>query len=487
MSITRRDAIKRIGGLGAAASMARFLPGCGGGDDAPGIKHYVYLLLENHTYDNMFGARKLAEGNMDGDGLVAGMMNPDGAGGMVPIHEAPTEMLCVPDPPHGWDPSHAQFNGGAMDGFITQYNLSQQTTGLTQVMEYLTRKHVPVTWALADAYTTCDKWHASVMGPTLPNRAYWHTATAFGQKDNSAVLNKFANVPVPTIYNRLQDKGVDWTYYYGSIAVAAALGNPGPYQLDLGPNDGKTGRIRKFAAYPDDAGDVNGQFFKDCAAGKLAPVTYIDPFFGNGGNDDHPPTHPIMAQSLIAAVYTALAKSPLWKHCMLVITYDEHGGFFDHVPPPMTTDDTLEKFGVDGFQQMGFRVPAMVIGPYVKQNFVSHTVYDHTSALKELQVAFGLDPLNVRMDMANDLSDCIDMDRLAKGDWAKPVEIPTIDIDDWDHNAQGCMASNPFIAGDPITDWANRNPGRLPDARADIVQYHQIFRDFLAKNQGTLR
>ena len=176
---------------------------------------------------------------------------------------------------------------------------------------------------------------------------------------------------MPTIYNRLQDKGVDWVYYYGSIAVAAALGNPGPYQLDLGANDGKTGKIRKFAAYPDDAGDPNGQFFKDCAAGKLPPVTYIDPFFGNGGNDDHPPTHPIMAQSLIAAVYTALAKSPLWKHCMLVITYDEHGGFFDHVPPPMTTDDTLQKFGVDGFQQMGFRVPALVIGPYVKQGYVS--------------------------------------------------------------------------------------------------------------------
>jgi phospholipase C len=175
-------------------------------------------------------------------------------------------------------------------------------------MEYLTRTHVPVTWALADKYTTCDRWFASVMGPTLPNRAYWHTATSFGQTTNNEILNKFAQVPVPTIYNRLQDKGIDWTYYYGSIAVAAALGNPGPYQLDLGPNDGKTGRIRKFAGYPDDAGDPNGQFFKDCAAGKLAQVTYIDPFFGNGGNDDHPPCHPIMAQSLIAAVYTALAK-----------------------------------------------------------------------------------------------------------------------------------------------------------------------------------
>jgi phospholipase C len=485
MSITRRDALKRIGGLGALTALPRVLPGCGGGDDAPGIKHYVYLMLENHTYDNVLGARKLME-SLPGDGLVAGMQNPDAAGGMVPIHEAAVADLCVPDPPHDWDRSHAQFNGGAMDGFVKQYNEDLGMTGLTQVMEYLTRTHVPVTWALADKYTTCDRWFASVMGPTLPNRAYWHTATSFGLKDNSAVLNKFAAVPVPTIYNRLQDKNIDWVYYFGSVPVAAALGNPGPYQLDLGANDGKTGKIRKFAGYPDDPGDPTGQFFKDCLAGKLPPVTYIDPYFGNGGNDDHPPTHPIMAQSLIAAVYTALAKSPLWKHTMLVITYDEHGGYFDHVPPPMTTDDTATAFGVDGFEQMGFRVPALVIGPYAKKGYVSSVQYDHTSALKELQVAFGLDPLNVRMDMANDLSDCIDMDRLAKGDWEPPIEIPEINIDDWDHNAAGCMATNPFIATDPISEWVNNNPGKLPDHRMYRESYHRAIREFLAKNQGTI-
>ena len=166
-----------------------------------------------------------------------------------------------------------------------------------------------------------------------------------------------------------------------------------------------------------------------------------------------------MAQALIAAVYTALAKSPQWKNCMLVITYDEHGGFFDHVPPPMTTDDTLEKFGVDGFQQMGFRVPAMVIGPYAKQGYVARRVSTTTrSALKQLQDAFGLEPLNVRMDAANDLSDCIDMDRLAKGDWAKPAEIPAIDIDAGIATRRAAWRSNPFIAGDPITEWANGEP-----------------------------
>ena len=117
----------------------------------------------------------------------------------------------------------------------------------------------------------------------------------------------------------------------------------------------------------------------------------------------------LATQALIAAVYNALAQSPQWKNCMLVITYDEHGGFFDHVPPPTGPDVRPE------FQQRGFRVPTMVIGPYVKQNYVSSVEYDHTSALKHLQTAFGLEPLNERMNAANDLTDCIDMERLAAG------------------------------------------------------------------------
>ena len=148
-------------------------------------------------------------------------------------------------------------------------------------MQYLTRTHVPVTWALADEYTTCDRWFASVMGPTLPNRAYWHAATSFGLKvEQRGRSTSSLGVPVPTIYNRLHDKGVDWAYYYGRSPVASLLGNPGPYQLDLGPNDGDRPASAGSPAYPDDAGDPNGQFFKDCAAGKLPPVIYIDPFFG---------------------------------------------------------------------------------------------------------------------------------------------------------------------------------------------------------------
>jgi phospholipase C len=321
------------------------------------------------------------------------------------------------------------------------------------------------------------------MGPTLPNRAYWHAATSFGigpdDAANSEILTNFSQgVPVPTIYNRLDDKKVDWAYYYGSIAVVSILGNAGPYQLDLGPTDG-TGRIRRFGDYE----ALSGQFFKDAAAGTLPPVTYIDPFFYL--NDDHPPIHPINGQLLVSAVYNALASSPQWNNCMLVITYDENGGFFDHVSPPTTTDDTLEKFGVDGFQQMGFRVPTIVAGPYAKQNYVSSVVYDHCSPLKHLQNAFGLESLNVRMDAANDLSDCLDMERLMANDPAPPITLPMINIDDWPMDPNACSHSGGFKYLDPISKWADAT-GLVPkryDLRDGADEYMRSIREYVRAAQ----
>ena len=483
--ITRRDAIKRIGGLAGMAALPKFLSACGGDDGPVGITNYVYLMLENRTYDHVFGARKLQ--GMAGDGLVMGMSNPDMNGVAVPIYEAPKEQLCVEDPPHGWDESHRQWNAGANDGFVTEQQAAHSNVSGHDPMQYLTRTQIPISWALADNYTTCDRWFASVMGPTIPNRAYWHLASSFGIDDNMAVITEFASLPAPSIFNRLHDKNIDWVYYYSSFSIVSIFqGAEGPYKLDLGPppNEG-TGHIRRFG----EASDRVGQFFKDAAAGTLPPVTYIEPYFGGGGNDDHPPTHPIMAQSLIAAVYLALAKSPQWKNTMLLITYDEHGGFFDHVPPPTNPDDdTLAKYGIDGFQQMGFRVPAIVIGPYAKQNYVSSVQYDHTSALKHLQTAFGLEPLNARMNNANDLSDCIDMDRLARGDWAKPIELPMIDVDAWPMDPL-CTSGGPFRTNDFVEEWADANKDKLnaPDLRGERDSLMETIREFLRTNQGTLK
>jgi phospholipase C len=414
--MNRRDALGLIRDLTGATALSRLLSGCG--DNSGGITTYVFLMLENRSYDQMLGARSLLEAR-PGDGVRSTMFNRDRNGVPVAVYPSPVDALCVLDPPHDWDACHAQWNGGTNDNFLAQYQVAYPNMP-TDVMAYLTRSMLPVTYALADAYTSCDRWFASVMGPTMPNRAYWMTGTSFGLKANDEIIAKFDSIQVPTIFNRLAARGIDWGYYAWSPTVYSQLGNPGPYQLDI------AGKIRPFAtdlARPD---DPDGQFFRDAAAGVLPPVVYIDPYFSK--NDDHPPGHPIMGQALIAATYRALASSPQWQNCLLVVTYDEHGGFFDHVPPPTTTDDTLATFGVSGFDQLGFRVPALVIGPYAKQGHVSSVQHEHTSALKQLQVMFGLEPLTARVDAANDLLDCIDLDRLAKGRWAPPIEIPAIDL-----------------------------------------------------------
>jgi len=497
MTMKRRDALKTLGGLAGAASMARLLPGCDqedGADRPVGITTYVYMMMENRTYDCVLGAR--AYEGRPGDGLREGLSSPDLDGKPIAPFAATVDRdtavatVCDPDPPHSWTPAHNSFNGGKMDGFVREYQL-RWGAGMTEPMKHLTREHQPITWALADAYTTCDRWFASVMGPTLPNRAYWHTGTSFGLNNNQAVLNAFASVPVPTIYNRLVEAGVDWAYYFGNLAVASLLAQPGPYQIDIGPNDG-TGNVRRFG----DARYGAGQFFKDAAAGTLPPVVYIDPSYGV--NDDHPPSHPIMGQELISAVYTALAKSPQWNNVMLVITYDEHGGYFDHVPPPTTTDDTLARFGVDGFQQLGFRVPALVIGPYAKQGYVSSVQYDHTSALKHLQRTFGLGPLTAHVEAANDLMDCIDLDRLARGEPAPPIEPPVIDALAWPITHASCVGGG-GITPDRITppdgpdltigEWADANPGFFAggyDLRGDQAEYLESIRTYL-RSQGQLR
>ncbi|HEY5948957.1 MAG TPA: alkaline phosphatase family protein [Kofleriaceae bacterium] len=492
--MNRRDALKTIGGLAGAATLGKFLPACSSDDGPVGITTYVYLMLENRTYDHVLGARSWKEGK-PGDGLRDGITLPDLNGAQVALYEPQNvvQQMCVGnDPNHSWDGSRLEWNSGANDGFL---RVHQQEFGAaaTEPLQYLTRKQQPVTWALADAYTTCDRWFSSILGPTLPNRFYWHAATSCGYRSND-VLNNVSNLSVPTIYHRLRDANVEWAYYYGSLPVVSALANfAPPYSL---PQDYIAERVRRFG----DSEVGIGQFFKDAEAGVLPPVTYIDPYFYL--NDDHPPSHPMLAQQLVAAIYTALAKSPQWKNCMFVVTYDEHGGFYDHVSPPTTDDDTLEKFGVDGFKQLGFRVPALVMGPYAKTGYVSSTQYDHTSALKHLGNAFALEPLNPRMAAANDLTDCIDMDRLAAGDWAKPIDLPAISVqvdgsgvrqsitvgsDVWPYLDSACTNEGAGLRLiDPISETANKSPHLFAgyDLRSSHDQYLTSIDAFLRKHQG---
>ncbi|MBZ0234881.1 MAG: alkaline phosphatase family protein [Deltaproteobacteria bacterium] len=393
----RREALKTIGAMAGAAGAAKVLPACGDGASSlpPGIHHVVVVMMENRSYDHVLGARKLM--GLPGDGLVATMSNPDLAGNMVQVYEAAFDDTCVPDPPHGWTASRDQFAGGTNDGFLTVHQQRHGGSAL-QAMQYLTRDVVPVSWALADGFASCDRYFCSVMGPTWPNRMYWHSGSS-----NGIMSNDFPSTfDWPSVHHRLDDIGVPWKYYYMDIPVLALVDTLDP-----------DGRVFLFE-----------DFLRDAMSGNLAPVTYIDPSFGY--NDDHPPHHPILGQQFIASIYNALANGPLWNHCLLVVTYDENGGFYDHVPPPTTVDD----FASTGFDQMGFRVPTLVAGPYVKQGHVSSVVMDHCSVLRHMQNMFGFADLNQRVTAANDLTDCLDLDALAAGTPRPPVTIPAIEIDE---------------------------------------------------------
>lgn len=459
----RRDAIKALGTLAGAASMSQFLSACANdGDGGPqGITTMVFMMMENRSYDHYLGARSWLE-NLPGNGLVDGMSNPNTQGELIAPFPTTADTYCTDkDPPHGWDPSRVQFDDGANDGFVLAQE-QKHGAGSYDPMQYMKREHLPVTWALADAYTSCDRWHCSLLGPTLPNRMYWHAATSNGATNNQQVLEG-AFEGVTTIYHRLSDAGVDWGYYYGDVPV-----------LSVGLGD--------FPNIEDYVHRFMYDFLDDAAAGTLPPIVYIDPNFS--ANDDHPPHHPLLGQQLISTVYTALATSPQWNNCLLVLAYDENGGFFDHMAPPTTADERA----ADGFGQMGFRVPTIVAGPYAKQGYVSSVLYDHCSALKHIENVHGLETLNERTAAANDLVDCIDLERLANNDPLPPIELPAVDIDETtlpDHCKAGADIRE-LPSDHDVHVWADTPEGmrRLgkKDLRRERRDYIYAIGDYLDKH-----
>ncbi|MDP2315153.1 MAG: alkaline phosphatase family protein [Pseudomonadota bacterium] len=410
LSPSRREAL-----VGAAASVAA----CTGPKDDTGaavapeaatIDTIVVVMMENRSFDHYLGSLRLAEGRDDVDGLDATMSNPGSAGDEYPV--APATVDCVADPAHGWGDSHSQFNDGANDGFVREYEDRADAAVLAEVMGYQTRATLPIHYALADSFTVCDRWFCSVMGPTWPNRFYGHAATSDGQKNND--LPSGGAFTFPTVWTKLDEAGVAWRYYYTDVPYIGLFANH----------------------FRDDTSGFIEDFLQDAERGTLPAVVWIDPGFTY--NDDHPPHHPGLGQEFIAMVYEALARSPQWGRCLLVITYDEHGGFYDHVAPPTTADD----LAADGFDQMGFRVPTLLIGPYVRPG-VEHTTFDHTSWIKYVCERHGIDPWNARLRAANSIGVALDTDRMARAEAAAPIALPAWDLDEATVGSECAYGSGP--------------------------------------------
>lgn len=393
MSVTRRHVLAGAGvavGSGALSGCAPDTADSGGEPEIASIEHVIVVMMENRSFDHMLGGLTLTEGRTDIDGLTADMSNPDADGLAVPVY--PNDVACVGDPGHSWGNSHDQFNEGANDHFVTNY-------GGPEPMQYMQRADLPISWALADAFTVCDQYFCSVMGPTWPNRFYGHCGTSLGMPSND--FPPEGNYTIPNVWERLTTAGVSWGYYYSDLPFAFLI--KGVYD----PSD---------ARFLED-------FVADCENGTLPAVSWVDPAFGF--NDDHPPHHVAMGQEFLAAIYKALASSPIWNKCLLIITYDEHGGFYDHVPPPTTEDD----YAADGFDQLGFRVPVIAVGPFVKQG-VCNTAFDHTSWLKFICEKYNIEPWTKRIAAANSIGDVLDLDRMDRNDPLPPVELPAFDYDD---------------------------------------------------------
>ena len=369
------------------------------GKDIP-IETIVVLMQENRSFDHYFGHFGKYAGRTDVESAPENASNPDSKGGTHPWHRA--EHMCFLDTNHEWSGSHAQYNDGKMDGFYTSNHgdkgevLPDPSMSLRdggRAMTWYDERELPYYYALAKAFGLGDHYFCSLLGPTWPNRMYLFGATSFGQSANT-----FANIdayPFPAndavILDELDKRHVDWKLYTagGPPGVATVLG----VQLPV-----RYGRNVLFTM--DD-------FFADAAAGKLPPVVYLDANFTQTGNpdaeDEHPPSNVQGGQRFTSRIVDALFKSPQWNKLAFFMTYDEHGGIYDHVPPPKACapDDKLpidEKGAKESgaFDRYGMRVPFLVVSPYSKRGYVSHGVYDHTSIVRFIQAKHRLPALTSR-------------------------------------------------------------------------------------------
>lgn len=360
------------------------------------IDTLVVVMLENRSFDHHLGALR-SDADYPGrariDGLRGDESNPDEAGRPVSVRRLPHESRY--NPGHRWEPAHASWNRGRLDRFV----LSNPGPDQANVMGFHARERLPLLYALADRYTVCDRWFASVMGPTWPNRFHLHAATSMGMRNNASA--GFA--APPTVWDRMASRCLPAKNYSAG---------PIPWYHAAFPAKSFSGNDALTPAPME-------EFFRDALAGELPHLAIIDPDYL--ANDGHPKHDLALAEAFVGSIFRAMAESPQWSRSLLVVTHDEHGGFFDHVPPPTTVDPRPD------FRQLGFRVPTVVIGPHVWQGGVVSTQFEHVSVAATLRARFGIATLGPRMDATSDLSSCIDPQRL--GDPAPaPRELPVVTL-----------------------------------------------------------
>jgi phospholipase C len=371
---------------------------------ASGLEHIVVLCMENRSFDHYLGWVRGA------DGRQAGLQYADDAGVVHETHHLQDWQGCgFADPDHGYKGGRVQLNGGACDGFRKGRNDDF-------ALGYYTRDDLETTAALVDGFTIFDGWFCGILGPTYPNRFYTHAAAT------DRISNTMDTSVLPTIWDRLADAGVPASYYFSDLPFLALWGE-------------------KYApiARPFDT------FFAQAASGTLPAYSYLDPFFlgeGQGGsNDDHPHADIRRGQALISSVVRAVTSSPLWSKTALLITYDEWGGFFDHVAPP-SLPDSFVPTAQEEHNTAGFRVPTYLVSPFAPRGKVAHGQFDHSSLLKLVEWRFGLPALNVRDAAARNPATAFD--------WSAPNLIaPSVPL---------VLDPGPHLCGDEVNGMIGEDP-----------------------------
>ena len=443
------------------------------------IEHIVVVMMENRSFDHMLGYLSLPAtlgGRERTD--VDGLRGPDENfnlhdGQRYPIHHlARTEFAGeAEDPDHSGPSVDEQLSNGGQ-GFVdnfARYSAAQaQKLGVPVpdpglVMGYYDGDDLPVYDHLAAEYCVVDRWFSAVPGATWPNRLYAMAGQAAGSRSDIAV----PIYSLPTFVRYLDQAGVSWRWYSFDPGTLRAA-DP---EYRLGHHD-HFGYVdaRKLSIREEVAGKLTekGSFLDDVAAGDLPAVSWIDPHFkdlrvlGPDSNDDHSPSDVIAGQDLILTVYHALSSNAeTWAKTLLVITYDEHGGFYDHVSPPAAVDDHPE------FQRHGVRVPALLVSPLVKPGSTSTSLlgpdfhFDHTSIMKTIFTRFcqanGLIPaMTARAAASNHLGHLLvdDAPRSEVPDHSAAVQV----VSDWRATWTQARFTDPVAAAAPpreLTDFQN--------------------------------
>ncbi|MFF0499768.1 phospholipase C [Nocardia aobensis] len=496
--INRRGFLAKAMAAGGAAAVASWAgpiiakahaadpAGTGGLGD---IEHFVLLMQENRSFDHYFGTFSGVRGFGDPSpawqqfGYTPGV-GRDPNGFLVPFRLDTTrgpslDGECINDPDHSWSGMHEAWNGGRNDKWMPM-SISKVGVGNgPAAMGYYTREDIPVHHDLADAFTLCDGYHCSVLGPTDPNRLYWISGTIDPDGHNGGPhvmtnpLIRQNTFSWRTMPDNLQEAGVSWKIYnnndVGPISQVFLDGMLSSFKQAADPNSPLAQR-GKAPVFPHD-------FASDVAAGTLPSVSWVIPPLINC---EHPALPPAFGAVGIMQVLDILTSNPaVWEKTALIVSYDENGGFFDHVTPPTPPPGTPGEYltvdlnrvwdarGVAGPIGLGYRVPCLVISPYSRGGLVASETFDHTSQLRLLETRFGVEVPNLtrwRRSVTGDMTSAFDF-ASAPDASSPPVTDPHSRTDAAAAQCGPNVVLGTATVGTPYPVPANSMPEQQPGTR----------------------